>query len=93
MPDNPGGDPIPPKAIWQAIHDGATYKDGLLDGNRIDAAGNLAPDGPYQLDDVAYVALWKGSVDGMLILGGRAPMVLVPQRSWLVVEVAPKDAT
>ncbi len=71
----PGSDPIPPLAIFNAIHNGATYADGLLDGRHVevkDDAWQLTTDTACTLHAAAYEAMQLGTIEGALIKVGDA---------------------
>lgn len=69
----PGSDPIPPLAIFTAIHNGANYSAGLLDGQHVevkDDAWQLTTDTACTLHAAAYEAMYLGTIEGALIKVG-----------------------
>lgn len=54
----PGSGPIDPTIVWNAIHNGATYANGLLDGQHLTvtplSAWALATGGQYTLTQNGY---------------------------------------
>jgi hypothetical protein len=65
----PGSGPIDPDNIFQAIHNGAVYSNGLLDGQwcRANAVWELSAVAGDTLHADAYRALYTGTVSGGII--------------------------
>lgn len=81
-PGMPGSGPIDPEKIWQAVHDGASYSGGLLDGQHITIttqnAWALTSGGGYTLSASAYAALQQGTIRNALIVLATTSCKLAP---------------
>lgn len=70
----PGSGPIDPTVIWNAIHGGATYSGGLLDGQHLrvatSGAWELTSQSALTLAQNGYAKLAAGTIaNGYLVVG------------------------
>lgn len=78
----PGSGPIDPTIIWNAIHNGATYANGLLNGQHLAIsplnAWLLSSSGTYTLTQNGYDKLSAGTVSNGYIVAGGVRYKLAP---------------